>query len=247
MGPAFSFNEFLRQDFAKKKKYNSRLSLRTYAKVVGLSPSHLCMILTDKRTVSPKLALKISSGLGLAPTDSYDLLKGESKGAKKKKTKVLEPQEFSLISEWYYYAILGIAHFNNNLNDCHWIAKKLNISESLVKKAFNDLLKYGYLVEEGGRFRQASPPLHTTEDIPSAKIRNYHKQNLKLAYDKIDSIPAELREYCTMTITMNSKQIKSAKRLIRKFREDFSAELARGPKSQVFNLCIQFFPLTHLE
>jgi transcriptional regulator with XRE-family HTH domain len=242
------FSEFLRQDYAEKRKKNSRFSLRSYAKTLRISPSHLSQILADKRKVNAKSALMISECLGLTPSESFALLNGgPGKYSFFSLKKILSIDEFSLISEWYYYAILGVANLKTNSTNMNWLAKKLSLPQTLVQKAYKELIKHQHLIEEAGQFRQSSEFHRTSDDIPSFKIRRYHKQNLHLASEKLDQIPTELREYCTMTIPINPKRMKAAKELIRKFREEFSEELARGNKTEVYNLCIQFFPLTQPE
>jgi plasmid maintenance system antidote protein VapI/predicted transcriptional regulator len=241
------FNEYLQKDFLKKKSLNPRYSLRAYAKSLSISPSHLSLLLSDQRVVKYKSALKIGENLGLTPSQLFSYLKIDSKTVRSKEKKILSSTEFSLISEWYYYAILGISNLTSNSTNINWIAKKLNLPYSTVSKAYRELLKYGHIIEKWGQFKQATPNHRTTDDVPSLKIKHYHKQNLKLAADKLDQTPPELREFCTMTIPIHPKNISAAKQMIRRFKEEFSEELDRGKQTEVYNLCIQFFPLTHIE
>jgi uncharacterized protein (TIGR02147 family) len=238
-------SDVLRGDLAERRRINSRFSLRAYAKILSISPAHLSLILANKRAVTAKSAIKISAKLGLAPTETMALIQG-SASEDDHDLRVLSKSEFSLISHWYYFAILGIANLKTNSSNPKWVAKRLGILLDVAKRALSELIEHGHIEIKGGQLRQCSEPLRTQDDVSDAAVRRYHKQNLNLAADRIDQIEPELREFATMTIPVDPKRIRSAKALLRKFREEFSSEISRGNKSEVYNLCIQFFPVTIL-
>lgn len=161
---------------------------------------------------------------------------------------LLSLQEFNPISEWYYFAILGLANLKVNSKNPVWISRRLGLPLGLVQRAYKDLVKNGHICETGEQFRQIKQDYRTgDDDVAAFRIQRYHKQNLQLAADKLDQVPPELREYCTMSIPLNPKKIKAAKAMLRKFREEFSEEISQGHKSELYNLCIQFFPVTQLN
>jgi uncharacterized protein (TIGR02147 family) len=89
--------------------------------------------------------------------------------------------------------------------------------------------------------------VQTAHDFPSASVRRYHKQVLQVATEKIDAVDVSLREYVTMTIPLNSKKLKAAKTMIRKFKEEFCEELSGSHPNEVYTISIQFFPLTNVS
>ena len=117
---------------------------------------------------------------------------------------------------------------------------------SVADLAFKNLQKQGYLTVKGGQFR-FTQYFETQTDISSEEIRQFHKQALNLASTKIDEIDVELREFISLTIAINHKNIKATKLKLRKFKEEMEKELDVGPKNEVYQLNIQFFPLTTVE
>jgi uncharacterized protein (TIGR02147 family) len=238
------WSEYLQYDFKARVRKNPSFSLRSYAKILDISPTHLSMILSNKRAVSPASALKIAERLGITPSETLQRLHAKRRSFQKQKelTRLLAEEEFKLISEWYYFAILGLADIKNNVADAQWIAKKISLPVSIADAAFQRLQRQGYITVNGGQFRNTHF-VETQPDVSREEVRRYHKQVLNLAAERIDEIEVELREYISMTLAMNKRGIPAAKNLIRKFKTEFEAEFESGTKTDVFQFNIQFFPL----
>lgn len=209
-----------------------------------MSPGHLSLILAGKRKVKAQTALRLADRLGVTPSETVQLLREESPSRARAKIQVLSTSEFRLIGQWYNFAILGLADLTTNVALPQWIAKRLHLPLEPIKSAFQELLALGYLKIHNGQFRQVPDPLRTEDDVPSQAVRRYHKQNLQLAIEKIDLVPPHLREFVSLTLAISPKRVGAAKKMIRKFKEEFADELCRGQKSEVYNLNIQFFPVT---
>ncbi len=246
-----NWNEYLKSEFDERKRRNPGYSLRSFSKAIGISPTHLSLILAGQRQVKAKSALRLAGSLGLSPSEAL-LFLGNGGSAKhdkngKKKTRLLETSEFEPICEWYHFAILGLADFRFNVADPDWIAKKLNLSPVLAKKAFDTLVSRGLIEIKHHQFRQCTDPLRTEDDVPAEAGRRFHRQVLQLAGEKLGTVPIDLREFSAMTIAINPKRMAAAKKLIRNFKEKFTDEVSRGEMSAVYQLCIQFYPLTQTQ
>jgi uncharacterized protein (TIGR02147 family) len=174
-------------------------------------------------------------------TETIDWIRGKKMTAEKRQ---LSEKEFAPISEWYHFAVLGLAHLHTNYADAEWIARRLRISPLIAKLALEDLIRYGHLEIKQGMFRQTSEFIRTRHDLPSVAVRRFHRQVLELAAKKIEAVPTELREFSAMTLAINPKQIAVAKKLLRNLRDKFSEEISVGKKTEVYFFCTQFFPLT---
>ncbi len=243
------WKEVLEHDFREKRASNPRFTLRSYARSLSVSPGHLSQILSGKRAVKPASALKLGARLGLAPSETLALSTSSPYGPgarapRHEPKRVLSTKEFSPIARWYYFAILGLANLSENVADPRWIAEELEIPVGEARRAFELLLENGYITKRGGGFIQATDALRTRDDVPAAAVRSYHQQNLAIASRKLDTVEVELREFASMTFPINPKRIATAKRLIRKFKEELLDELMVGRRSEVYTLCIQFFPVT---
>lgn len=235
-----------------RQSKNPSFSLRAFARVLDTSPSHLSSLISGRKKLTPKMVAKLIDKLDLQDSENEMLVEGLlSKKSKKTEVpldlKIMQDDEFSLISEWYHYAILSLSKLDNKA-DARWIAAQLGIDPMLALQAFHRLRRLGLVVVKDGKFRRATKHLDTTTDIPSKAIRSYHRQNLELASEKIETVPVERREYSTITMSVDASQLPLAKKMINDFKHKFSKQLGDPKKaSDVYTLAIQFFPVTKMR
>lgn len=234
----------------EKKKKNSQYSLRSLAKGIEISPSQLSGIINKKKKLSPTQAIKIIQKLNLTEQQSLELLSDihpELKNALNRKMELrqLTTDEFTLISDWIHFAILSLSYFKDNKASCSWIAGQLNISESEVEPAFRRLEKLGIVEIRGQKFYQTSKPLTTTADIPSEAIRAHHRHNIEKALKALDGVPILEREFSSITLPIDFKDMQKAKDMINEFKKKLYKELKCEDPSDVYTLSVQFFPLTN--
>jgi plasmid maintenance system antidote protein VapI len=242
-----NWQSYLKKEFADRTRKNPKYSLRAYAKSLQISPSHLSQVLSGKRAIKAPVAIRLAKIMDLTSVEMMGLLQDDDDTALASdlnQVQILGLGEFGLIASWHYYAILGLANLKSNVATAEWIAQKLNISNDVSKRSFDDLVRLGYISIVGHQFRQASEFLRTPADIPSQMARRYLKQNLQLAAQKIDLVDVAEREYNAMTLSINPRKMTIAKKMIRAFSESFTEEMSKGKNTEVYNLCIQFFPLT---
>jgi uncharacterized protein (TIGR02147 family) len=244
--PTNNWQSYLEKEFRERRRKNPKYSLRAFAKSLGISPSHLSHVLSGKRVVKAPVAIRLAKILDLTSIETIGFLQDAESASTKAQNEIqiLGLDEFGLIASWHYYAILGLAHLKSNVASADWIAEKLNIANDISKRCFDELVRHGYITIDGHQFRQASEFLRTPADIPSEVTRRYHKQSLQLAAKKIDQVDVSQREYNSMTLPINPRKLSVAKKMIRSFTEEFTEEMSRGKNTEVYNLCIQFFPLT---
>jgi len=240
------------RELTARKEKNPLFSLRAFARQLKISPAQLSLLINGKKKLSPKLAEQFIDRLGLNTSEALDLV-DESSPLKQKlrsprsELQILTEEEFSLISDWVHFAILELAGLKKNRATSRWIAEKLSIDSTRALDALHRLQRMGFVKVTEGRMEKTTKPVTTTTDIPSAAIRNFHKQNLDLAREKIDSIPADLREFTSITTRVNLKNLKRVKRLINEFKHRMNEELEDDKATEVYTLAIQLFPLTKIE
>jgi uncharacterized protein (TIGR02147 family) len=94
------------------------------------------------------------------------------------------------------------------------------------------------------KFKQIGNLLDIDSEIPSEAIRKYHKQNLDLAIEKIDTVENSLRQIQSMSLPINPKKIDAFKRLIDDFLENASDLSGKSAGTEVYSLNVQFVPVT---
>jgi uncharacterized protein (TIGR02147 family) len=143
-----------------------------------------------------------------------------------------------------HFAILSLSYLPSSKATIKWISQKLKVPANQVEPAFRRLERLGLVEIRGTKFYQASKPLTTSSDIPSAAIKSNHRQNLEKALKKLDDVPVQDREYSSITFPMHIKDMKRAKAMINEFKQKLYRELKCEDPTDVFTLSMQLFPLT---
>jgi len=250
-GPLMHDN-YLRQKlthyFHTTRSKNPSYSLRAMARSFKTSPAHLSQVLSGKRPMTDKFALKVSNKLDLSPLEmKMALAELSSSDETSLPFDLIEDEKFKLVSDWHHFAILSLSQVPDSKANVRWISQRLGIDYHVAKAAFERLRKLGMIKVENGSYHQVPKALHTTNDVPSSAIRKYHKQNLELAAGKLDEVDVNLREFSAITVATSLKKLPLAKKLIRKFKADIYELLNVGKKEEVYTLSIQLFPVSKLN
>ncbi|XGC79791.1 DUF4423 domain-containing protein [Bdellovibrio bacteriovorus] len=239
------FGDLLKGKLEDIQKKNPRFSFRSLAKKVGISPGCLNELMHGKRPLSEFYANKIVLGLELDTNERneiYSLIATRSRKFAVQKT--LEDQELELITHWEHFAILNLFRMKNFQPEPQWIAERLGIPVEKAEQSLQLLMNLGFIKRKGNSIARAVASLSTTTDIPSQALVKAHISDLKKAIDVLQSTPPEIRDFSSITMAINPEKIAEAKKYIKKFRRKFSILVEEGDQTEVYNLNIQFFPLT---
>ncbi|MBI1861253.1 MAG: TIGR02147 family protein [Deltaproteobacteria bacterium] len=246
----------LQSQLTALRSRNPRMSVRGYARRLGISAGTLSLVLLGKRRVSAKLARKLTDSMALPPPERGALLDLIEKKAARSNRRPnsdrylrMEADKYFLLTEWENFAILNLATMNAFQGDPDWIAQRLGIPRKKAADAMERLVRSGYLEQlESGGWRRSKPSLTTTEDTPNEWIKKSHGDTLTLAQEKLGTIPVPQRDFTWITFPMNPKTLASAKKMIRRFQDELmdQAEVENEP-TEVYRMAVQLFPLTQLE
>lgn len=242
----------LNTHLSDRKRRNSQFSLRSFAKLLEISPGQLSSLMNGKKNLTTKQAVKIIEKLNLGEDESLDLIRGLHPKLKDLKTDgpgehILSEDQFKLISSWHHFAILSLGHVRDNQASALWISNRLGIDPTSAQLAFERLQRLGMIAIKGDRFRQSTTPLNTPHEVPSRVIRDYHHQNLRLAAEKLESVPVEAREFTAITMAVDPRKMNRAKKMIAEFKRRLCKELETREATEVYTLALQLFPLTVQE
>src|SRR4051812_34673275 len=97
----------IKSDFEKRRMNRPEFSLRSYARFLGVNPTSLSLYLNKKRNFSLSTVRKIFEKISVNGIDANTLL---TKPKTQPKTfSHLDLEAISVISDWYYFAILSLA------------------------------------------------------------------------------------------------------------------------------------------
>jgi uncharacterized protein (TIGR02147 family) len=242
---------------------NPGYSLRAFARDLEMQPSKISEILRGRCGLSPKSARKVAKRLKLSSdeTEHFAALVALNHGRSERARKQAEERlaslsavqgydsltldRFKIISDWYHFAILELTELSYFESTPSWIAGRLGIATELTNEAIDRLIKLGLLKKnEDGKFVQTNLHLATPSGIPSRELREYHSQLLKKADDALDQIDISERDFSSVILTINSKDMESARREFKEFRRKFCVDFQKeGNKDRVYCLGMQFYPL----
>ena len=229
--------DLLLDELATRQGRNTSYSLRAFARDLGVNVTTLSEFFSGRRGLSRQSIQNLVDRLGVSPL----LLEKTGKAAASRK---LSDESFRMVSEWYYYGILSLARMKRNRAAPEWIAAKLGVSKVTARMALRRLVDTKHIRVLNGKMIRISESFTTSNDIPSLALRHYHKENLRLAADAIDSEPMPRRFITAITMPTNPDRVKKARDLILRFREEISAFLEEGEPEEVYTVAIQLFPLT---
>lgn len=239
------FRLWLQKQFSEKSKKNPRYSLRAFANFLGLDASTVSQILSGKRAPSKKASLAICEKLSAVPQELRRMgLSGNSSGDDDDFYQ-LSMDTFSILADWYHFAILELTFTEEFKSDTKWIALQLGISIQEAKSAVERLLRLGLLRNEKGKLKKTHTALTNHTGINTSVARKtLQKQIISKALKAIDEVPQEQKDITSMTMAIDPKNLDRARELTKKFRREMCDLLEDGKQSQVYNLAIQLYPVS---
>lgn len=243
--------KILNDELARRKSGNPAYSLRSFARSLGVSPAGLSLLLNGRRPASKKFAQGLATRLGLDPTQTsellglYDLKKARPRFEEKLR---LQTDQFHLIADWHYFAILSLFETKGAKADPKWVAGRLGIPVAKAATSLERLERLGYIQRgRGFAVKLTNQAVTTSDEIASAAIRKNHAQTLDRAKVSLEQDPLELRDFLSITLAIDPAKIPQAKVLMREFREKLGQFLESGAKKEVYSLALQLIPLSKPE
>lgn len=243
--------------YEELKSKNPHFSRRAFSQKLGLSAGSVCELLNGQRKISIKLAERIAQKLSLDPQERAELFKlfpekglrsKESDDSSKPNYLRLSADQFRVIGEWYHFAILTLMRTRDFKSDIAWIAERLGLSLTVVKTAIERLMRLDIIHQDhSGTMIRSKMRYRTSDDVSNASVRLAHNDYLENARKALDTLPVEERDFSSLMLTFSPEQLPRAKEIIRKFQDDFAAEMEAGASSEVYQLYIQLFPLTQVR
>ncbi len=233
---------WLSDEFARRCRVNNRYSIRAFARQLDIDQSTLTQMLNGKRKVSDKMVNTLEKKIGVKfhfQNENYNL---------DFKYTVLSTDAFTVISDWYHYAILEMTEVKNFKSNPKWIAERLNITPTQAQMAIERLLRLDMIIEEDNTLRRTkNHVVNYTEGITSGAHKEFQRQVITKALHAIDNCPQDLKDITAITFPANSAKLKEVKEKIKKFRREICDYMEDGNHDSVFQLCVQLYPFTNTK
>ncbi|MFV8257742.1 TIGR02147 family protein [Bdellovibrio bacteriovorus] len=251
--------DVLLADYQIRRKKNPRFSLRSYAKLLGISSGRLSDILNGRSPLTEKKALALVERLSLEPFEKQHFLRlaenealqrseGRTvRGRKKSAAYRLRMDQLALIEEWEHFALMSLIETSTFRFDKKWIARKLGLTQARLEEVLEKLLSLSFVaIDSTGQLKNVHRAMSTLTDIPSAALKNANTSCIMQALEKMHSVDVLDRDITSMTFPVDPQQIKEAKKLIREFKGKMAKLMKKGSTSEIYNLNIQLVPVSEL-
>lgn len=257
-----SLSELLNAEFFKRKHRNESYSLRAFARDLDLSPSSLSEILRGKKSINEKTADSIADKLKLRVREKAylkDLVLAEwaknvtvrthaverlATARKTKRYKLLQEDQFKVISDWYHAAILELIHVKDFDPSPKWISERLGVHVIDVTLALERLQKLGMLKKAKGTFVAVeSDAYDAIIERPSSAIKKFQRQVISMSLDSLFGDPGEEREILSMILAIPREQLPEFRIEMRKFVSDFWQKIETSPKDDLYSFSMQLCPV----
>lgn len=265
----FSFTnylDFIQSETEKLRKSHPDWSVSKWANDMGfMNPTALHMIIKGKRRPGSKAIPKLcrffqfseqeekyfryllKRDLSVKDPEVAQYIDSKLKVMIQDKSMLsLEEAEFRLIAEWYHYAIQQMLCIKSLPADPAEIQKHLfyDVSLDQVSAAIENLIRLKIIERSGNQLQILQRAVRTSHDIPSEALRLHAEQMIENAKKSIRKVQLQERSVQGRTLVIKKDQIEAAKKMIQEFSNQFGVEIDSDMGDQVYQLNIQFFPLT---
>lgn len=246
-------SEFLLNQLKVRQQKNKNYSQRGFARDLGVGPGRLSDIINGKTTIGNRLLEKLITKLKLTENEIQEFKVLFQQQTAKKKTvgnfsRYLSQDEYTLIAQPKHYYILALLETSNRRQTTDWMARRLGVSEAEIQEMIDRLIDMKLIRREGnGRLKTSPGGVTTTHDVPSEVIRESHRAVILDSLDRLRDEPVDKRDFTSITMAANPKNLAAAKRLTSEYRRRLCKLLESGKKSEVYTLNIQLFRNTFSE
>ena len=258
---------FLALVYAEAKAIDSTYSYVKMSADLGLGSTNAHNIITGKRPLTSKAAMKICDALGITGVQKKYFLTlvqqeratsvGERDEAFQTRVRLkqkilpndLDRRQLAFFDQWYHAAILEILRLDGAEDSPEWIASKIRpeISVPKARESLELLVELGYLRKDAkkGRLFPTDATISTGNEVAGLALLSFHRQMLKLALDAVESVGSEERDISAVTVSVSPALQIQMKEEIVAMRKRFLALAAQESEPGVtVQVNFQMFPLT---
>lgn len=253
MQPAYYLKK-IKEDFSRRQRGNSAYSLRAYARDLGIPPSTLSQVLLGNRSLPLKNVDRVLKCIKLTAKERtlfFDSLSRKNLSIDQIQVRaeddrfILDESHYQVIAEWEHYAALTLFDCAGFKASVESIAEKLGVSRVRAEVVTQNLLRTGLLSQPtSGKLARTHAKIRTTEDTSSQALAASHRENLQIGERKLREIDLMKRDFSALVVAIDPAKMPEAKAIIREFRRKMTSLLETGTRSEVYQLAIQFYPLT---
>jgi uncharacterized protein (TIGR02147 family) len=247
---------YMSEMLAYRKNSTPGFSVTQFSKTLRrLSPSLVSLILKKQRRITIDRIDEIAKLIDLSSSEKFffkNLIEGNEKqnpqqiSLPKFKRKEVSPH---ILNDWLNIYVKDHFKLESVQKNPKLIYQKLAhiAPPKRIEKAFSFLLKHGHLRRNlEGHIVTETPLTVTDQKVPNKKVKNFHKNALKMAKNNIDFYETHKRYANTATVALTKKRYEELITLIDEFTEKFKVfaehEDSNDSPDQIYQLIVNLSP-----
>lgn len=260
------YREFLKDYFCVMKKTQRTFTHRYVAKKGGFSsPSFVLSVMKGERNLTDKTVRQVAKALDLngRQGDFFKMLVkyNQANSVEEKenlrlgleairnsvKYHKLNNKSFSYFKSWYYPVVRELAVYGNWGGDYSKLGSMLfpSISAIQAKKAVEDMVGCGLLIEKSNGKYSQNAKLLTIEDVPVVIKKDLRKNVLLMGIDAVESLPVEQRHISFGTISASEKTYEKVCKKFDELRRIIMTEaLDDKDVEKIYNFALEIYPVS---
>lgn len=234
------------ESYSARKGQNPAFSLRAFSKKIGVSSGALSEILQSKRRVTAITAKKILENLNYS-SEQIEKFLAETKAPKKGQERYFQDlnfDQYEVLSSWYYLALLNLLELPDEDQDIAYISSRLNLPAKKIEESLERLVRLKMIENVYGRYVRTYIRYKTSEDVANSAIKKYHLDTLELSQVALRETEVELRDFSSILLKINPKNIKKVKELIRAFQDEVCDLVEQDSPEEIYHMNVHLYPLT---
>lgn len=246
----------------KKKLEFRHFSLRWMAKRLDVSHAYLSLIINGKRPVPLEKVEAICEILDLDHENRAQIYAetfrglGYRPGTPSRTVRIYgwrlaSVHNFDLISRWEPMAIMLMVRLRGFDGTAEYISRRTGFPNAFVQQILDLLCERGYLEKHNGKIRAEGRFWEFQSQSSKEDLRKYHRsvlaQAMKLMDTRTDTAALERRHIASGALYCSQEIAQKLKVKINEFMKECIEEGAVSSAEEVYQLAVQFFPVTEPE
>ncbi len=270
MKPVFEYLDYrayLKDYYDERKSRQTFFSYKVFGKKVGLDGSYLAKVLIGARHIADDSVKAFIEACDLAGKEAeyFEVLVLFAKSKTEPEEKVhferllnlknvgaqlLLANQFEYYKTWYHSAIRSILEYFDFRGDYAELAEGLSppVTVKEAEESIALLTTLGLIEPDAeGRYRVTNANVTTGPQWRSLAIESFQEESLRLSRESIKRHPKHIRDFSTVTMTINAADYAEIRDRIKEFRGSVINYVNRSTHpDRTYQMNIQLFPLTRI-
>lgn len=260
-----SVAETLRAAFNRKQLAHPGYSLRALARDLALSPAFVSKVLSGKKLPPKERLQKFSYVLELDVLEKEYVVKtlllndfgkaviatGARRTAAKARAaprKTSESPSKQVLSSWLNLALLEGLTLAPPHNSIEALRERLGVTAVALKRALETLAEAGLIQKADEQWQKSEKHIYFAGGRSRSEVRAFHDMMIAKARHELTAKTSpedyQRRLINGFTMAVNPAHLERVKAKIIRFMDELSHEASDGECEDVYQLNVQFFPLT---